>query len=124
MKVLTPKTLAILLLLLTAFPAVCQKAYFTEKEEVVHEAKSQLVGLSSEGGELRDYCVENNIKGEFVFDLTLQGKGKVLTVFTVSSNAEDVTHQNLLKTKLAEIEFSNIKIPKNERIKFRQTLTF
>ena len=123
MKTLTLETF-LLFLLLAPTAAFCQKDYFTEKDEVIHEAKSQLAGLSLEGGELRDYCNEKQIKGEFVFDLTLTGKGKVLTVFMVSSSAEDVTYKNLLQTKLKELVFSNIKIAKNERIKFRQTLTF
>jgi hypothetical protein len=123
MRTLTLKTLG-LFLLLSPLTVLSQKSYFSEKEEVIHEAKSQLVGLCSEGGDLQEFCVENQIKGEFVIDLTLQGKGKVLTVFMVSSSAEDVQYQNLLKSKLTGIEFTNIKIPKNERIKFRQTLTF
>jgi hypothetical protein len=57
-------------------------------------------------------------------DITLQGKGKVLTVYMVSGTNEELSYQNLLKLKLAEIQFENIKIPKNQRVKFRHTLTF
>lgn len=80
--------------------------------------------MTSDAGELREFCVKNDIKGEFVIDLTLQGKGKVLTVFMVSSGTDEIKSQNLLKSKLSETQFENIKIPKNERVKFRQTLTF
>lgn len=94
------------------------------KEQVIKEARTQLTVLSSEGGELSKFCQENNITGEFVIDITLHGKGNVLTIFMVSSTTEELKYQNLLKSKLAELQFDNIKIPKKERVKFRQTLTF
>ena len=94
------------------------------QDQVITEAKTQLKALSSEGGELNKYCHEKNIRGEFVMDITLQGKGKVLTVYMVSGTNEELSYQNLLKLKLAEIQFENIKIPKNQRVKFRLTLTF
>lgn len=101
-----------------------QEVIRVNKEDVIVEAKSQLAVMSSESGKLNEFCKENNIQGEFVIDITLQGKGKVLTIFMVSSNVEDVKYQNLLKDALAQVQFENIKIPKNERVKFRQTLTF
>jgi hypothetical protein len=95
-----------------------------DKVAVIAEARGQLTTLSAENGDLAGFCREKNITGEFVFDLTLQGKGKILTIFLVSSTVEDVSQQNLFKAKLSEVEFGNIKIPKNERVKFRHTLTF
>jgi hypothetical protein len=59
--------------------------------------------------------------GKFVVDLTIQGKGKVVTVFMVSSNAS-IEHQIALKNNLIELQFRNIKLPKNKRVKFRYTL--
>jgi len=99
-------------------------AVATEKQAVIQEVKNQLGVLSSEGGELFEFCTKNNIKGEFVMDLTVQGKGKLLTIFMVSSSVEDVKYQNMLKNKLSEYQFANIKLPKDERVKFRHTLTF
>lgn len=109
--------------LLFSSNAFSQQAGF-DKQQVIDEAAKQLTTLSAEAGELNVFCQENSIKGEFVVDITLQGKGKVLTVFMVSSNVENVKIQNQLKSKLTEIQFENIKIPKNERVKFRQTLIF
>jgi hypothetical protein len=117
------KSLIILFLACPLF-GYSQKAVSVTKEDVIREAKEQLTRMSSEDGELRKFCSENNVKGEFVIDLTLQGKGKVLTIFMVSSSVDELKYQNLLKSKLTEIQFRNIKIPKKERVKFRQTLTF
>ncbi len=94
----------------------------SDNEVVINEAKGQLEKLASDAGELREFSNKNKIKGKFVFDLTLVGKGKVITVFMVSSDVE-VKDQNLIKNKLTELQFPNIKIPKNERVKFRYTLT-
>jgi hypothetical protein len=113
-----------LLILLQYQAAFSQKDIAFDKEQTISEAKKQLEAMSSEGGDLYNFCQEKNLTGEFVVDITIQLKGKVLTVYMVSSSVEEIKHQNLLKSKLTEIQFENIKIPKNERVKFRQTLTF
>jgi hypothetical protein len=116
--------LALLLFVLQSHGAIGQKDAIFDKEQTIQEAKKQLEAMSSEGGDLYNFCKEKNLTGEFVVDITLQLKGKVLTVFMVSSSVEEIKHQNLLKSRLTEIQFENIKIPKNERVKFRQTFTF
>src|SRR5687768_2387121 len=83
-----------------------------DKDTVIEEVKTQLSQLSAEAGDLRTFCSENNIKGEFVFDLTIEGKGNVLTVFLVSSTSQEVQAKNSLKDKLYSIRFENVKIPK------------
>ncbi len=94
----------------------------SDNQPVIEEAKAQLVSMSTATGELGEFCKKFGIKGHFIIDITLQGKGKVVTVFMVSSNVE-VKDQNSLKNKLSGLQFSNIKIPKNKRVKFRYTLT-
>jgi hypothetical protein len=95
-----------------------------DKIAITQEAKSQLTQMSSESGELNTFASEKEIKGEFVFDMTLQGKGDVLTVFMVSSSSDDIALKNLLKDKLHALRFANIKIPKKEKVKFRHTVIF
>lgn len=80
--------------------------------------------MSAEGGALHTFCSENHITGKFIFDLTLEGKGNVLTVFLVSSDTQDIPAKNLFKDKLHTLRFENVKIPKKQRIKFRHTLNF
>ncbi len=96
----------------------------SDKQAVTEEAQKQLIQMATPTGELGEACLKNNITGKFVVDITLQGKGKVLTVFMVSSDVENIKDRNFLKNKITELEFSNIKIPKKERVKFRTTLTF
>lgn len=95
-----------------------------DKQQVIDEAHKQLAAMSTPTGDLGEACLKNGVAGTFVVDITIQGKGKVLTVFMVSSDVEDIKDQNFLKNRITQVEFSNIKIPKKERVKFRHTLTF
>ena len=104
--------------------AMSQSTAEVEKQAIITQARRQLVALSSPSGKLYETCSKKNVKGDFVVDLTIQGKGDVLTVFMVSSSTGVVNDQNFLKSQLAELRFEDIKIPKKERIKFRHTLTF
>jgi len=117
--------LAILLLSLAySGTAYCQSKNDFDKVAITQEAKTQLTQMSSETGELTSFSSKNEIKGEFIFDITLEGKGNVLTVYMVSTNSDDITRKNLLKDKLHALRFENIRIPKKEKIKFRHTFTF
>jgi hypothetical protein len=91
---------------------------------IAEEAKRQLTQLASADGLLGKACAKNGITGEFVVDLTVVGKGKVITVFMVSSSAAEMKEQNFVKARLAELLFENIKVPKKQRVKFRHTLNF
>jgi len=94
-------------------------------EEVIKEIKAQLATMATKPlMELIEFCKKNTIQGEFVIDLTIEGKGKVLTVFMVSGGEDNIPKKNLLKNKLVELQFENIKIPKKERVKLRYTLNF
>lgn len=95
-----------------------------DEEAIVEEVKTQLAQLCSETGDLRTFCSENKITGQFVYDLTIEGKGNVLTVFLVSSTTDEVQAKNSLKDKLYSLRFENVKLPKKERVKFRHTLNF
>lgn len=92
-----------------------------ESKAAVDEATIQLEGMCSVNGDLWTLCSKHDVKGEFVVDLTIQGKGKVVTVFMVSSTGS-IDSQIVLKNKLMDCQFLNIKLPKNKRIKFRYTL--
>ena len=94
------------------------------KEPIIKEVTAQLAAMQTKLlRELIAYCAKHEIIGEYVVDLTVAGKGKVITVFMVSGG-DDIAKKNLLRTKLSELEFDNIKIPKKERVKFRYTLKF
>lgn len=94
-----------------------------DKEAAIREIKSQLAAMATKSlMDLGEFCKKNTIQGEFVIDLTVAGKGKVLTVFMVSGGEGNIREKNLLKDKLKELQFDNVKIPKNERVKLRHTL--
>ncbi|MEJ0054227.1 MAG: hypothetical protein WDN75_00405 [Bacteroidota bacterium] len=94
------------------------------KEKIIIDVRKQLVAVSSPDGELFELCAKSKVSGDFVVDLTVGAKGKVLTVFMVSSSPESIQNQNFLKSKLSDLQFEDIKISKTERVKFRHTLTF
>lgn len=95
----------------------------SDNSTLLQEIKSQLQVILTEPGEFLAYCSKNNIKGQFEMDITVAGKGEVVTVFLASSSTDDISSRNLLKDKIATLKFKNVKIPNKERIKFRQTIT-
>jgi len=110
--------LVLLLFFIVAFNSFSQKAVLlTEKESIIAQATKEL-DASIQSGELKEFVTENNIKGEYIFDITIHEKGKVLTVFVVSSDGDDMSKQNLLKTKVREFQF-NFKMPKGKSYKFQ-----
>jgi hypothetical protein len=113
-----------LLIIFALFTSTAFSQVKTDKQSVTEEAKKQLTAMAVSTGELGKACLKNGITGTFVVDITLQGKGSVVTVFMVSSDVEDIKNQNFLKNRITQIAFSDIKIPKKERVKFRHTLTF
>jgi len=115
---------AVFLLFVCSVPIYSQSKNEFDKVAITGEAKSQLTQMATGTGELNTFASEKDIKGEFVFDITLQGKGDVLTVFMVSTSSDDIARKNLLKDKLHALRFENIKIPKKEKVKFRHTIIF
>lgn len=111
-----------LLSLITSASAQNQPAW--DRDQSIRDAKSQLALEAAPEGSLYIFCEKNQIKGEFIVDIAVQGKGEITTVFLVSSSTDDVRSKNLVKDKLAELKLKEIRIPKNERIKFRYTLNF
>lgn len=92
-----------------------------ESKAAVEEASNQLAGMCEVDGDFWNMCSKRGIKGEFTVDLTIQGKGNVVTVFMVSSNAT-TDAQIALKNRLIDLKFPNVKLPKAKRVKFRYTL--
>ena len=109
-------------LVASAFAASAQKKTLQEYEAVVAEAKAELDSSMLVGG-FREFAIKNNIKGEYIMDITLHEKGKVLTVFAVSNDTDDLKMQTRIKDFLRPFEF-NIKMPKGRTYKFQYTFNF
>ncbi|MBK7172325.1 MAG: hypothetical protein IPH84_03625 [Bacteroidales bacterium] len=93
-------------------------------DPLVQQAVSQLeTSLKSPEGELYQFAVENNLKGTFVFDISIRKKGEVATVFVVSSENASIPMQNLLKDRIKTFKFKLV-IPKKTTYKFRYTFMF
>jgi len=109
-------------LLLTALSAPAQKKSLYVYDEVVAQAKLEL-DSSMQYGILKEWGMKNNVKGEYIMDITIHEKGKVLSVFVISSDADDVKMQNSVKDIIRTVVF-NIKMPKGKTYKFQYTFNF
>jgi hypothetical protein len=121
-NIVSVKYLAFVLLLFTCVSAYAQKKQLYLYEEVVAEAKLEL-DSSMKYGELKEWATKNNVKGEFTLDITIHEKGKVLSVFAVSSDTDDLKLQNFVKDRIRLLQF-NIKMPKKKAYKFQYTFNF
>ena len=106
----------------TGIAAHAQKKALQEYEEVVAQAKAEL-DSSMHAGDFREFAVKNNIKGEYIMDITIHEKGKVLTVFAVSNDTDDLKMQTRIKDFLRQFVF-NIKMPKGRNYKIQYRFNF
>jgi hypothetical protein len=91
-------------------------------EEVVAQATIEC-DSSMKSGYLHEMALKHAVKGEYVMDITIYEKGKVLSVFAVSSNVQNVKEQNLVKDILKQMQFG-FKIPQGKNYKFQHTFKF
>jgi hypothetical protein len=95
-----------------------------ERQEIVEQAKKELDALvANPASDFMTKIAEAKVKGEYVFDITIEGKGKILSVFVVSTDADDVNQQNHVKDLVRKIKF-NFKLPKDKSYKFQYTFNF
>ena len=114
-------SLFVLLLLMSNF-VLSEKKLLLNYEEVVAQAKAEL-DSSMHAGTLKDFAAKNRIKGNYVMDITIHEKGKVLTVFIVSGNADDINMQRKLKDFMIMFSFS-FKMPAGKPYKFQYSFQF
>jgi TonB family protein len=103
--------------------AMAQKPLIQEKDEVIKTAKAELDKLMQPGTSLREDAAKRKIKGEFIVDISIHKKGNILSVYMVSSDADDIPMQNRAKDLIKTIEFG-FKMPKGKIYKFQYTFTF
>ena len=124
MKNLTLNTMMVLFLVFISENSFSQKKILIQEyDKVIASAKSELDNMLKNGGALQLEAAKLNLKGEFVIDMTIHDKGKVQSVFMVSSDAGDVKMQNAVKDLVRRIEF-NFKVPKDKAYKFQYTFNF
>ena len=99
-----------------------EKPLLQDYSEVMAKARAEL-DSSMQTGVLKEFGVKHKIKGEYTMDITIHEKGKVLTVFTVSNNSDNLKMQTGLKDFVRTLEF-NFKMPKGKLYKFQYTFLF
>jgi hypothetical protein len=77
--------------------------------------------LENPESDLQKKITKKQIKGLFLFDLTIMKKGTVTGIYASSDDKTNIPMQNALKDILMKYEF-DVKIPNNERIKIRQII--
>lgn len=95
---------------------------FVEKadpDEAIDKASAAL-DEEMRAGKLREFITKNTISGIFIFDITLHKRGEVATIFAPGDEKTDIRAQNLLKDFVRQMRF-DVKIPKDQRVKFRYT---
>lgn len=121
------KTITVIFLVLLASVSFAQKKkkpFFSDKEEITQAAVTELDSLmKGPEGELFLFAKENNIRGEYTFDITIKNKGHVSSVFVAGNVGGDIPSQNSLKDKILEHKFF-FKTPKNKSFKFQYIFKF
>ncbi|MHC1707183.1 MAG: hypothetical protein AB9842_06625 [Bacteroidales bacterium] len=121
---MTRLILSILLILAIKETVAQKQPLIAEKDAVIAQAKHELDAMMSDSqSSLRKYAKENNISGEYIFDITIAERGKVISVYAVGSDADDIRHQNKVKDIIRTLKF-NFKMPKKSRYKFQYTFNF
>lgn len=100
-----------------------QRNLISDYDKVIAEAKSELDSLMMQHGVLQLEAAKRNLKGEYIIDITIHEKGQVLSVFMVSSDADNVKMQNAVKDLVRGVTFA-FKMPKGKNYKFQYTFNF
>lgn len=100
-----------------------KKNLLQEYDQVISQAKAELDSLMKPGTDFLQQAARLNIKGEFILDITVHNKGQVLSVFMVSSDADDIKMQNRAKDLIRTVVFG-FKVPRDKMYKFQYTFRF
>ncbi|MCF6169520.1 MAG: hypothetical protein L3J66_00895 [Bacteroidales bacterium] len=110
--------------ILAGFTLPEKKPLIESKEKVKATAIKEFnQSMTDPEGELHLFGVENNIKGEYHFKVTLGDRGKVISVFVISRKGADIPSQNKVKDAVKAFRF-HFKLPKNKDYSFEHTFKF
>lgn len=88
---------------------------------LLDKAVAQLTGdLEDKSSRLSETISKKMITGLYIFTITLQKAGEVVSVFAQSDDKTNISMQNILKDIMMKYNF-DVNVPKNERIKFTYT---
>lgn len=115
-----------LLLLLSVFATAYagKKPLIEDAERIRATAVAALdSAMMAPDGRLYLFAQKNNISGLFDFDITIQEKGFVATVFVSNNEGGTLQSQSKLKDFVKDFEFG-FKMPKGKKYKFSYQFNF
>jgi hypothetical protein len=101
----------------------CSDKILLEKFTEIEKAVNDELVASCSNGKIAEYVAKNSIKGEYVMDITVEGKGRTLTVTAISNQGGNIPSQNALKDFLCTYVY-NFKMKPGQREKVRHTFKF
>lgn len=102
-----------------------KKPLIQEKDKIEKEAVVELdKAMEAPEGFFYLLSQENNIKGQYTFDITIANKGEVSSVYAAENFGGTIDSQNKLKDALKYDWAFGFKVPKNHRYKIRYVFTF
>jgi len=103
------------------FPQYSEFIEPMNENAILDKAVNQLnTDLDSPESALMKSIKKKNIQGLFIFNITIQKNGEVISVFAQSDDRTDIQAQNQLKDLMMKYKF-DVSVPKNERVKFTYT---
>ncbi|MCF6342235.1 MAG: hypothetical protein L3J31_05455 [Bacteroidales bacterium] len=116
--------IVLIAVLLASFMLPEKKPLIESREKVEAAAKKEFVqAMQPPEGELYLFGVENIIKGEYYFKITLGDRGKVTSIYVISREGGDIPSQNKVKDAVKAFRF-NFKLPKNKDYSFKHKFKF
>lgn len=92
-----------------------------DQNEILDKATAQLdADLQSPESSLSKAITKKQITGLYLFNITVQKNGEVVSLFVKSDEKTNIAKQNLLKDIILKYKF-DVSLPKNERVKFTYT---
>jgi len=116
----------ILVITLLSVQVLCaqDKKHYTDADENKKTAKSVLDReMTAEDGKLLKFKEKNQVTGMYNFDITINDKGQVKSVFIVDREGGSEGLQNLLKDEVLKLKMG-FKTPKGKRYKFNYKFKF
>jgi outer membrane usher protein FimD/PapC len=100
------------------------KKHYTNAEEIEAAVKMVLdTEMTSEDGKLLKFKEKNEVTGTYNFDVTINDKGQIKSVFIVDREGGSEDLQNLLKDQVLKLKMG-FKTPKGRRYKVNYKFKF
>jgi hypothetical protein len=119
------KLIILVIAIVISSTTFAQKRQLVESKEEVETlaAKEFELAMSPPEGELYLFGIENEIKGEYTFRITLGDRGKVVSVFAKGNKGGDILSQNKVKDAVKDFKF-NFKLPKDKNFTLHHIFKF